>query len=168
MITILPPTIAVDKLDANGTNWPFFAMVHKDANCFTSIAGQEIKEARRKMFTVLLFAIPAFVIPFFLGLHPLIYMCAPILTMLIVALPGYKRGTEFIGQTVESVIKRDWYNIPLEESLLANAKQLTSYGQFDGWAVEKILDGLEDAVPAAEKWVKSNKGLIDKCFKKYG
>lgn len=170
MLTWLPPTIIKDKrAGSNGRNHLFHCWYWGGHEHAAAIAAHEMRECSAKAVRALiglvvvggLYAAAAT----YMG-WPLIYglplalvfgMGLPLLTM-----RGYRLNTR--GEATECVVRRDYYRMDLTDALEEGAEQLRTYAgaPSDGG---KRLALLIDEIPAAEKWVRGHRAVIEKALK---
>ena len=169
ILTLFPPTFTRESGQA-GTNGPFYAIYNRNHRYAAAIAAQEVREAR--------FNLPFYALAMLIGgvtahllLPPMgearivaIAIAAAIALLPVGLFPPRKRRTELLGQSVECVVRRDRYGTALGTALDEAARQLTGYGQFNGYGVERIRRLLEREIPGAEEWAAANRKLIDKAF----
>jgi hypothetical protein len=165
MLTMLPPTFGLK--DSSNGNFPFYAWYNRNHEFAAALAAQEVREARfsaSRWFPALLVCVAVLI-----ALHTyagVLLEWAPA-TLIVATLAtfgpaGPRRKAEILGQSVECVVRRDYYGTPLEQALDEAAYQLTRYRQFKGWRVEDIREGLVEAIPGAEAWARKNAELIQR------
>lgn len=172
LLTLFPPTFGYKNRSGsvNGSNWPFLATYWTGHPYSAAVAAQEVRESRYKasiVFPLLagLTAVSWFVLQYF-GLPQELSGIPALLSFLTTMVGSISRKTEILGQSVECVVRRDYYNTPLDISLDEAANQLyRRYDQFDGYDEPSIRIELSKAIPSAEKWVKNNSKLIQKALK---
>jgi hypothetical protein len=174
VLTLFPPVWGVaDKPDSNGSNgvlWAYYWTGHEFA---AAIAAQEVREVRLKMW----FGIAGFLLPamFFVVLPAPIVALAMMAGLLAGSLNcrshAFRRKLEIRGQSVECVVRRDYYACLIDTALDDASKQLSYYRQFvrrdpdkAQWEVDRIRGYLAAALPSAEKWVRTNKALVERAL----
>ena len=166
MLTLFPPVWGVDdKPESNGSNGALWAYYWKGHEYRAAIAAQEVREVRHKMRLT----VPGLLLPgllcFLAG--PVALLAMP-LGLLIASLfcmrASFRRDLEILGQSVECVVRRDYYGTALGAALDEAAAQLSRYKQFDGWKAGTIRLGLVASIPSAEKWAASHKALIERAL----
>lgn len=166
MLTLFPPVWGVDdKPESNGSNGAMWAYYWKGHPFAAAIAAQEVREVRYKMRLTL----PGLLLPgllcFLLGPVALLAMPLGLLAASLLCLrPSFRRKLEILGQSVECVVRRDYYGTDLDTAVFDAADQLARYKQFDGWMYLDIHAALVSAIPSAEKWAASHKALIERAL----
>lgn len=179
LLTLFPPTFAVDERigTANGTNSAFGARYWRHHPRAAAIAAHEVREARMSALALLASLIVTTGLFYLFNPIPGTLWTRLAAGVLIGFLPyaaythlkSRRRDTNITGEATEAVVEAERYGMTLEAALAEGAHQLAnsrSYADcFDPEDEPDILERLTTKLPAARRWVKRNRGLIDKAMR---
>lgn len=162
LLTLLPPTLGLK--DSGNSNWPVFAFYCSNHRYAAALAAQEVREARYKALRTAPGLLAGAVLTGVLAALSVSLAYGLLATLLLGVLSGLvltdRRKVEIVGQSVECVVRRDYYGTPIVEALDDASAQLTRYKQFKDWPQDKIRAALLEAIPAAERWAQDNAKMI--------
>lgn len=182
LLTLFPPTFAVDKPmgggGVNGRNNALGAKYWRYHPHAAAVAAQEVREARMQAI-VLFGCITAGIAAGGAAhwLHPLFSpLWASMLAGALLSFAPYavysmaskarSANINLTGEATECVVREEYYGTPLVVALREGAFQLSRYySEFEPEDEPAILEQLKAKVPAARKWVKRNRGLIEKAVR---